>query len=343
MSDRRLVADIPDTSETRAESEQAGSPFPDFKTAAHEVLRLLQGALKLRLWMVTRAVDGDQIVLEYEDDPRSGFAVQPGLVLPWDGSLCAEMVAGHGPAVAPRAADVPAYADAENRRHAPIEAYVGVPLRHPDGTLFGTLCGFDSEPQPESLRDAEPLVVLQAGLLATLLALELDREHQRRRAERAEAQAARDDLTGLANRRAWGHIVAAEEARSRRYGHPGSVLIIDLNGLKEVNDTRGHAAGDQLLRDCARVLGACARGSDFVARLGGDEFGVLAVETDRDGGEAQAVRIRRALQREGIDAAIGVGVRDCQGSLDTARQDADRAMYADKQRRRNGVEAPVSD
>lgn len=336
------MAEISDTSRTSAPDEHAGFPYPDFKTAAHEVLRLLQVALKLRLWMVTRAVDGDQVVLEYEDAPSSGYGVTPGAVLSWDGSLCAAMVAGHGPAVAPRAADVPAYASADNRRHTPIGAYVGVPLRHPDGTLFGTLCGFDPEPQPESLRDAEQLVVLQAGLLSTLLALELDREQLRRRAERAEAQAARDDLTGLANRRAWDHIVAAEEARSTRYGHPGSVLILDLNELKSVNDTRGHAAGDQLLRACARVLVDSARGSDFVARLGGDEFGVLAVETDRAGGEAQASRIRRALQEAGIDAAIGLGVRDTRGSLDAARQDADRAMYEDKQRQRARAAAPDS-
>lgn len=334
------MAEVRDTPGTTVADASAGFPFPDFKTAAHRVLLLLQDRLKLRLWMVTRTVDGHQVVLEFEDTSHSGYSVKPGLVMPWNGSLCAEMVAGHGPSMAPRAADVPAYASAANRRHTPIEAYVGVPLRHPDGTLFGTLCGFDPEPQPDILRESEQLVVLQAGLLATLLALELDREHQRRRAERAEALATLDALTELANRRGWDHIVAAEEARARRYGHPGSVLIIDLNQLKAVNDSRGHAAGDQLLRDCAQVLSGTARGSDFVARLGGDEFGILAVETDRPGGEAQVARIRQAMDAAGIDAAIGLGVRHAPGSLDTARRDADRAMYEDKQRRRIGDATP---
>jgi diguanylate cyclase (GGDEF)-like protein len=306
----------------------------DFGTAAHAVLRLLRDCLKMRLWMVTRAVGGDQIVLEAEHTPGSGYSAEPGLILPWDGSLCAEMVAGHGPFIAPHAAEVPAYAVAPYRNVVPIEAYVGVPLRHPDGSLFGTLCGFDPEPQPESLRAGEPLVLLQARLLATVLALDLEQEEQRRRAERAEAEASRDPLTDLANRRAWDHILHAEEARSRRYGHPAVVLVIDLNRLKAVNDTRGHAAGDQLLRDCAKVLTDSARNSDLVARLGGDEFGVLAVETDRAGGEANAARISAALRAAGISAAIGIGVRAADGSLITAWRDADRAMYADKRRRR---------
>lgn len=322
-----------ESSEAEHADARKGSPFPDFSAAAHEVLRLLRDNLKLRLWMVTRAVGGDQIVLEAEDTPDSGYGVQPGWVLPWVDSLCAEMVAGHGPTVAPRAADIPAYASVPRRR-TPVEAYVGVPLRQPDGTLFGTLCGFDPSPQPDSLRGFESLILLQARLLSTVLGLELDREHHRRRAERAEVEATRDALTELANRRAWNDIVAAEEARSRRYGHPASVLILDLNDLKAVNDHHGHAAGDQLLRRCAQVLADTARAPDFVARLGGDEFGVLAVETDRAGGEAKAARISRALQDAGIEAAIGLGVRSSDGSLHTAVQEADRGMYEDKVRSR---------
>ena len=310
--------------------DDAGAPLTDFFEAASKVLQLLRDQLGLRLWMVTRAVDNYQIVLQSADTADSPYEVGPGSVLAWDGSLCAQMVAGNGALIAPRAADVPAYALAENRRHLPIEAYVGVPLRHRDGTLFGTLCGFDPEPQPDALLDAEPLVVLQAELLTTILALELDEEYQRRRAEHAEAEAAQDVLTGVPNRRAWNDVLTTEEARSRRYGHPGSVLMIDLNGLKTVNDTLGHAAGDQLLRDCAAVLTAAARGSDFVARLGGDEFAILAVETDAASARSYTARVREALDAAGIDAAVGLGVRTFPGSLADAQDDADRAMYLDK-------------
>jgi len=307
-----------------------GLPFPDFATASAEVLAMLQSRVGLGLWMVTRAVGPDQVVLAARSAPGSGYDVAVGTSLPWDGSLCAAMVAGDGPTVAPRVADVPAYAEAPNREAAPIEAYVSVPLRRDDGVLFGTLCGFDPAPQPETLREVEPLLTLLGRLLATVLRLDIDREHERRRAERAEVDAGSDALTGLANRRTWDVVLEAEETRSRRYGHPASVLVLDLNDLKTVNDTRGHAAGDDLLRTCAEVLTHSARDNDLVARLGGDEFGVLAVETDAVGGQATLERVRRALAAAGVRAAAGLGVRTPDGGLAAAWRDADRAMYADK-------------
>ena len=308
----------------------AGLPFRDFETASAEVLQLLQTRFGLGLWMVTRAVGSEQVVLARQTAPDSGYDVEPGTGLSWDGSLCAAMVAGRGPAVAPRVTDVPAYATAPNRQRLPIEAYVAVPLLHEDGALFGTLCGFDTDPQPDSLHDVEPLMGLLARLLATVLRLDLERDHERRRAERAEVDAGQDSLTGLANRRTWDVVLAAEEARSRRYGHPATVLVLDLNDLKTVNDTQGHAAGDELLRACARVLAATARDNDLVARLGGDEFAVLAVETDARGGQATLDRVRGALRAEGIRAAAGLGVRVAGSTLMEAWQEADRAMYADK-------------
>ena len=317
-----------------ADPPLSGLPFQDFETASAEVLRMLQSRFGLGLWMVTRAIGSEQLVLAARTAPASGYPTMAGATLVWDGSLCFQMVAGHGPPVAPRVEDVAAYAEAASRHHVAIEAYVGVPLRQEDGALFGTLCGFDPAPQPESLRDAEPLLTLLARLLATVLRLELDHERERRRAERAEVDAGQDALTGLANRRAWDLALAAEETRCRRYGHPAAVLVLDLNDLKTVNDTHGHAAGDSLLRDCATVLAATARDTDLVARLGGDEFGLLAVETDADGGRAKLERIRNALQEEGIRAAAGLGVRRSDGDLVAAWREADHAMYADKSRAR---------
>lgn len=308
----------------------AGTPFADFSSASDEVLRLLEERVDLGLWMVTRAAGADQVALAARSAPGSGYEVSVGAVVSWTDSLCLQMVAGQGPQVAPRVADVPAYAAAPNRQVVPIEAYVAVPLRQADGEVFGTLCGFAQQPQPESLHEAEALVVLQARLLATVLSLELQREELERRAERAETEAHRGVLTGLANRRAWDSVLAAEEARCRRYGHPAAIVVVDLNGLKTVNDSSGHAAGDQLLRDAAAVLRGAARETDLVARLGGDEFGVLALETDGTGGHVTAERLRRALHDHGVAAAVGVGVRLPRATLAVAWQDADRAMYEEK-------------
>jgi diguanylate cyclase (GGDEF)-like protein len=310
--------------------DTAGQPFPDFTTAARAVLEVLQSRVGLRIWLVTRAVGDDQLVLEARERPGPGYGAAPGHVLSWEGSLCLRMTQGLGPTIAPRATAVEAYQSAPNRRDAPVEAYIGVPLRERDGSLFGTLCAFDPEPQPESLADAEDLVLLQASLLATLLQLDLDRDRQRRRAERAEDEALRDALTGCANRRAWDAALEAEEQRCRRYGHPAAVIVVDLNWFKQVNDNAGHDAGDALLRACARVLAEDAREVDVVARLGGDEFGVLLVETDAQGARARAERLRLALHAAGVDAALGLGLRPAGGTLPAAWRRADEDMYVDK-------------
>lgn len=309
----------------------SGVPFADFAAASEQVLQVLQDRLGMGLWMVTRAVGPDQVVLAARSRKGSGYDVTSSTVLRWKGSLCQQLVLGHGPAVAPRVADVSAYATAPNRQQVPVEAYVAVPLLQADGALFGTLCGFDAHPQPESLRGEEPLLVLQGRLLTTLLHLELEREQQQRRAERAESDATRDVLTGLANRRAWDRVLAAEEVRCQRYGHPATVLVVDLNGLKQINDSAGHAAGDRLLRDAAALLLTAARTSDVVARLGGDEFGLLAVEAAAEGGRATAERVAAVLASGGVEAAVGLGVRAPNGSLSAAWHEADRAMYEHKQ------------
>ncbi|WP_129339291.1 GGDEF domain-containing protein [Cellulomonas endophytica] len=306
--------------------------FPRFADAAGAVLADLQARVGLRLWMVTRQVGGDQVVLAWRES-SDGYGIGDGSVLDWGGSLCAAMVAELGPSIAPRVADVPAFAGAPVRRSAAVEAYVGVPLVEPDGGLFGTLCAFDPEPQPDTLREHEDLVRLQARLLSTVLALELDREVLRRRAEQAEQEATTDALTGVGNRRGWDRVLAAEEARCRRYAHPACVVAVDVDRLKAVNDGQGHFAGDTLLRRCAAVLAGAVRATDHVARLGGDEFAVLAVETDEAGGLVEVERLRAALDAAGVAATVGLGSRTSAGTLELAWQAADADLYRRKRAR----------
>ena len=98
------------------------------------------------------------------------------------------------------------------------------------------------------------------------------------RAEEFHRLALVDPLTGLYNRRVAEERLAAEASRSQRYGHPLTVLAFDLDKFKEINDTYGHAAGDQVLKEFAARLGTAIRLSDFAARMGGDEFLVLLPE-----------------------------------------------------------------
>jgi diguanylate cyclase (GGDEF)-like protein len=213
----------------------------------------------------------------------------------------------------------------------PIGAYVGVPLAFADGTLFGTLCAIDPAPQSSEIESELPLIELLSRLLSTVLARELGRQSEVRRAERAEFEAHRDALTGVGNRRAWERTLALEEARCARYGTPVGVVIVDLDGLKAINDAKGHPAGDALLRATAEVLTSCVRESDTVARIGGDEFAVLAIESDPAATGALAARIRASLRDAEIAASAGVANRDPRQGLVAAVADADAAMYRAKE------------
>lgn len=307
--------------------------FPNFSEAAKAVLRYLHERTGFDLWMVTRTEGDDWIVLDAHD---KSYGVEAGRVFRWADSYCARMVEGQGPRVAPCSHDIPAYAEAPLSKQVPIGAYVGVPLSRPDGSLFGTLCGIHPEPKSSDLHCELPLVELLAKLLSSLLIAELEALHQARRAEHAEADLMTDSLTGLYNRRGWDALLAAEESRCRRYGSPACVVSIDLDELKKINDTEGHARGDELLKATADVLRECTRQQDVAARLGGDEFAVLAVECDLGGGQALVERLTKTFCNAGVKASLGMTLRGATGTLEQAWRESDRLMYSHKSRKGAG-------
>ena len=304
--------------------------YSDFDSAAGAVLELLHKRVGLSLWMMTRTEGEDWIVLQAEDH---GYGVQKGAVFQWAESLCSQMVLGLGPCVAPNVASVPAYAAAPIRRKVEIGAYIGVPLILNDGSLFGTLCAIDPIPQPETLINELPLVQVLARLLCNILESELKAADHARRAEQALAEAMTDCMTGLYNRRGWDRLLAAEEARCARYGDPACVISIDLDGLKQINDTYGHSRGDELIRLTGQTIRAAVRKQDTVARVGGDEFLVLAVECDLDSSLVLHERISSALIDAKINASIGIALRDPSLGLSKAVERADLAMYGNKKLR----------
>ena len=311
-----------------------------FETAAGTALEFLQERMGLDLWMVTRT-DGDRWVVL--SAAQNGYGVRQGDLFRWGDSFCARMVCGEGPRIAPRAADIPAYAAAPIGRQVPIGAYVGIPLTRAHGSLFGTLCAIDPHEQPASLADELPVLELTARLLSSLLDLELLATSAQRRAERAEAESLTDGLTGLYNRRGWDRLLDAEEARCRRYGHPSAVIAVDVDGLKQLNDALGHAAGDDLLERTADALRAAVRGQDIVGRVGGDEFAVLAVECRLEGAAAIVARLEHEFLRRGVRASVGLEARESSRGLTAAWRAADQAMYANKRlRHRSFVAATAS-
>ncbi|WP_432570188.1 GGDEF domain-containing protein [Kineococcus sp. SYSU DK005] len=312
-----------------------GIAFPDFLSAARATLARLHADSGLQLWMITRVVGDEQLVL-LTHGHRGPLNAAPGQARAWQSSLCQAMVAGGGPSIAPNTAQVGAYAQAADGPRAGVHAYAGAPLRGVRGELLGTVRGVDGRAQPPALQHLHPQLHLSARLLATVLVLELQAHQQQRRTERAQIAAGVDALTDLANRRVWDQSLTREEARCQRYGQPACVVVLDLDGLKQVNDTRGHAAGDALLRACARQLREHARAGDLIARLGGDEFAVLLIACDERGGRAELARLRAGLAAAGIAASAGLGVRRSGGDLAAAWHEADAAMYRSKHAGRAG-------
>jgi diguanylate cyclase (GGDEF)-like protein len=117
-----------------------------------------------------------------------------------------------------------------------------------------------------------------------------------RQTEQMTELAHTDSLTGLANRRWLLELLEREFLRARRYRRPLTLIYLDLDGFKEVNDAFGHLFGDGLLRSAARSMQAVLRAADLLARIGGDEFAILLPETDLAGADKVVGKLRRALQ-----------------------------------------------
>lgn len=166
---------------------------------------------------------------------------------------------------------------------------------------------------------------------------------------RLEALARTDPLTQLLNRRALLAQLAIEVERVRRYNAPLSVLMIDVDDFKSVNDTYGHLAGDQVLGELAQLLARVARSVDTVARYGGDEFVIAVPETDETGALAFAERLRDRIgehpfeigREEPISLTVSIGVADFSepkvGTAEDLLDCADRALYRAKAGGRNLV------
>jgi diguanylate cyclase (GGDEF)-like protein len=163
------------------------------------------------------------------------------------------------------------------------------------------------------------------------------------RVGRLRHEATHDALTGLANRRAFFARLTQETARSERHGGSFALVLCDMDGLKGINDTHGHAAGDRALCLLAEVLRTGLRRSDEAYRLGGDEFALLLADADRADADHVVERLRRGLAGGGIapvgsvDACFGVAVHVEGQPSERLVSEADRALYLAKRERAGEV------
>ncbi len=237
-----------------------------------------------------------------------------------------------------------------------IRFYAGAPLITPQGDALGTICVIDRTPRRLPKKKIGALRALSRQVVAQLelrrVIAELDRsaielrayqrqlesyqkEIETKNAALAE-QSVTDGLTGVKNRRAFDLALKQELARASRENTPVSLLLVDIDKFKPFNDEFGHLAGDDALREVARILSARARPFDVVARYGGEEFAVILPNTDADGAVVVGERLRAAIEAapwtdRAITISIGASVSGSAMSGTALIAQADRALYRVKQ------------
>jgi diguanylate cyclase (GGDEF)-like protein len=212
------------------------------------------------------------------------------------------------------------------------------------GRTIGALVALDRAPARHTPRFAAgTLTAVLAGIEPGAIALE-----NALRVQRAEALSVTDDLTQLYNSRFLMQVLRRETKRASRAGRPLSLLFVDLDGFKAINDTHGHLYGSRALVEAASVIRASARETDMVARFGGDEFALILPDTGTEGAAAVGDRVReriaafRFLEGDGLAIALTVSVGvatlpDVAGSAEGLIQAADEAMYWVKEHGKNGL------
>ncbi len=211
-----------------------------------------------------------------------------------------------------------------------VRFYAGLPLKTRDGHNVGSLCLVDMKPRGFTAEQVE----IMAGL-AQIVMDELE----------LRLYADKDTLTGVSSRRSFKEATGRAIALALRHHQTLSMVMIDLDHFKAVNDGYGHAGGDRVLVEAARICSAGLREGDMIGRLGGEEFAVLLPTTDGTGAMTVAEKLRIGLEQQSIDidgkivnvtASFGVAslsptVRDVETILDRA----DKALYEAKNKGRN--------
>ncbi|MFZ6848006.1 diguanylate cyclase [Undibacterium sp. RuRC25W] len=214
-----------------------------------------------------------------------------------------------------------------------LRFYAGVPLVDENNLVLGTIAVIDSKPRP--------FTTIQRGTLADFGVLVMTALQSHRNAVELKQLALTDYLTGIANRAKFDIANAAEMSYAIRSGVHYSLICMDLNGFKQVNDQFGHPAGDRVLCEVARRLSGQMREGDLLVRLGGDEFAVVARGCGSELAKAIVHRLTDVIRPDiellnGVRVKVGISIGVATSSPDCTDADllfdlADKALYLKKQ------------
>jgi diguanylate cyclase (GGDEF)-like protein len=263
------------------------------------------------------------------DENRQWFKSSAGVVAtqtPRDVSFCGHAIASSSPMVVPDAQLDLRFHDNPSVLGEPrVRFYAGCPLSMPNGSRVGALCIADGRPREFSQEDIALLSDLARMAEQELGAVQL---------------ANMDELTGIPNRRAFMALTQQTLDQCRRLQIPASMLFLDLDGFKEINDHYGHSEGDRALRAFAQVLQENFRDADIVGRLGGDEFAVLLFNCSEEGAQQAVRRLQGRLDSYNHSAASDYDIHFSVGHVmaNTSRRcvvealltEADARMYERK-------------
>ncbi len=293
----------------------------------------------LELGVLSR-VTGDDFTVEHCFAPP-GHAVAPGAVFDLENTFCAATLNTRNVLALGDVAASP-LADHPSRKAFGLGAYIGVPLSV-QGQPYGTIC-FASPSAYAGEFDDQDFEFMR--LLSRWAGQVLNEERVNQELHRL---ATTDSLTGVLTRRHFLELAGREFQRARRYGHHLSLLMIDVDHFKRINDTYGHQIGDEVLIALASVAQSALRDSDVFGRLGGEEFAVLLTDTDGKGARDLAERLREAVSKVqvpirgtmldfvGLTVSVGVTEVTDSDSLDVLLHRADLALYDSKKSGRNRV------
>ncbi|WP_313681556.1 GGDEF domain-containing protein [Klebsiella africana] len=310
------------------------------ETLVRQLLEMLEAVTRMESTYLTRIdtiAQRQQIMFAHNS---SEMQIPEGFSVPWDESLCKRALEDQctfSNDVAHR------WRSCIAAQELGIATFLSIPVRLADGSLFGTLCATSRQKQPYNFEGEQVM-----GLFAKLISHYVEKDTLVQQLQAAnvalELHSSTDELTQLPNRRALFKQLALRFASARAQQQLVTLIFIDLDGFKAINDRFGHPCGDSFLVQVGERLTAVARREDIVGRLGGDEFLIVGSAQDSAAQQTYVAALRGALcgvyslGAQRIDyagASFGVITCDPQSiDVEAALRAADEAMYLDKKSRR---------